>query len=100
MNNENLITLQRCMIEVMEHPLTRRVIIETNIPNIGDSLGEQLYYMLDRSDDFGETLIDGTGWSITNSDGVGTLASCAADVLILFRNMGDGAITRIYSESF
>lgn len=100
MNSENLITLQRCMIEVMEHPLTRRVIIETNIPNVGDSLGSQLYYMLDRSNDCGETIIKGTCWSITNSDGVGTLANCADDVLNLFRDMGDGAITRIYDELY
>lgn len=68
------------VLEVLDKPHTLRIIVDTQLPTLagdseynldeiryGEDFSDTLYYMIDRSDDMGETVSD--KWHITNSCG-------------------------------
>lgn len=91
--------LMDAMLQVLDNPTDDRVIICTRIPSL-DDLGESMYYMLDKSDDNGETAIKGKSWRLTNSDGAGSFIACSHDVIQLLDRLPDGVIERIHLERY
>lgn len=99
MNKENLMTLKDCMLEVLDNPKEKRIIVETCIPNLA-RIDEQVYYMIDKTYGCGEEVIEGTEWYVTNSEEVGTQAPENQAVILLFSQFPDECIERIYVESY
>lgn len=58
--------IEEMILEVLDAPKKLRIIIDTQLPSLCD-ISETLYYMIDRSDDCGETVID--KWHISSSAG-------------------------------
>lgn len=82
MYKDDLMTLQECMLEVLDNPKEKRIIVETNIPSLGH-IGETIYYMIDKSTDCGDTVIKGLEWQVTNNEGAGTEAPDNRSVILL-----------------
>lgn len=99
MYKDDLMTLQQCMLEVLDNPKEERIIVQTNIPSL-DHIGETIYYMIDKTYGCGDEVIEGTEWHVTNSEGAGTDAPDNQSVILLFSQFPDDCIERIYVESY
>ena len=91
--------LYRAMLEVLDDPKQLRVIVYTNIPTL-ESIGEEnLYYMIDHSEDCGETVAD--HWHVINSDGAGCKFGTNEEVINFFEAIAKmGVELSIHTETY
>lgn len=95
--------LKSAMLEVLDNPTQKRVIIETLIPSLNNGL-DNLYYMIDRGDCGSEVLNEPAiiydEWHITNSAGEGITAETNQQVIDIFGGFPESVIKRVYTEYF
>lgn len=99
MYKDHLMSLQECMLAVLDNPKEKRIIVQTHIPSLY-AIGDTVEYMIDKTSDFGETVIEGTEWGVTNSEGAETKATDNRSVILFFSQFPDGCIDSIYVESY
>lgn len=99
MYRDDLMTLQECMLAVLDNPKNKRIVVETNIPSLAQ-IGETIYYMIDKTYGCGDELIEGNEWQVTNNEGAGTNAPDNQSVILFFSQFPDECIDRIYVESY
>lgn len=92
-------SLQECMLAVLDNPKEKRIIVQTYIPSLY-AIGDTVEYMIDKTSDCGETVIEGTEWLVTNSEGAETEAPDNQSVILLFSRFPDECIDSIYVESY
>lgn len=91
--------MYKAMLEVLDDPKRLRVIVNTNIPNLKSIGVENLYYMIDRSEDLGETAAD--HWYVTNSDLAGREFGTSEEVIKFMQSLAATGVTlNIYAETY
>lgn len=87
------------MLQVLDDPKQLRIIVYTNIPTL-ESIGEEnLYYMIDHSEDCGETVAD--HWYVTNSDVTGCKFGTNEEVINFFEALAKTGIElNIHTETY
>lgn len=87
------------MLQVLDDPKQLRIIVYTNIPTL-ESIGEEnLYYMIDRSEDCGETVAD--HWHVTNSDGTGCKFGTNEEVFNFMQSLAATGVTlKVHTETY
>lgn len=86
------------MLQVLDDPTGVRIIVKTRYPDFSDPNGTQdAYFMIDRSDDVGDTEAD--HWKVSDSIGQTKNFNSNAE-LIEFIESIESLITKAWVESF
>ena len=110
---EKRLELAELLLQVLENPAENRVIVETQLPNLGTPWDDHVYYMIDKSDGDERSQISECGtttvvkeaeiyddWQVSSNTGCAAKFPSANDVLNFFDRLAARTPIEAHVESF